>query len=308
MSFRFEVRITPTDIGKRVSVRSLLPDGRFTDAVGTLDSWTDGELLITRKSGEQVTVSESALVAGKVVPAAPVRHRTPAVDIPELARVAANSWQAAETEQLGDWLLRAAGGFTRRANSAFALGDPGLPVEQALDRVRDWYAAREQPAYVQAIEPALLTELDRLGWEREITTEVRVGALAPLADRPGDGVELSRTLTDEWLRHYNRTGAGARQVLTSGPSVWFASVPGKAIGRCVIDGRWAGFMAIEVAPEHRRQGLATTIMAALAQQALTERASAAWLSVETDNDAARPLYDRLGVTAHHVYHHYRAQS
>jgi N-acetylglutamate synthase len=93
--------------------------------------------------------------------------------------------------------------------------------------------------------------------------------------------------------------------------VWFASVPGPseipaAIGRCVVDGRWAGFMAVEVDPACRRQGLATAVMAALARKALDEGASAAWLQVETDNEAARALYGGMGFGRHHSYHHFRA--
>ncbi|NJQ00995.1 GNAT family N-acetyltransferase [Streptomyces sp. PLAI1-29] len=79
-----------------------------------------------------------------------------------------------------------------------------------------------------------------------------------------------------------------------------------AVGRCVVDGRWAGFSAVETAPELRRRGLASRVMAALADRALAEGASAAYLQVETDNEAARALYGRLGFTVHHRYHHWRA--
>lgn len=92
--------------------------------------------------------------------------------------------------------------------------------------------------------------------------------------------------------------------------MWFATVAGTeevpaAIGRCVVDGRWAGFMAVEVDPARRRLGLATSVMTALARQALDEGASAAWLQVEADNDGARALYDGMGFAPHHHYHHYR---
>jgi hypothetical protein len=93
--------------------------------------------------------------------------------------------------------------------------------------------------------------------------------------------------------------------------VWFATVPGAepgipaAIGRCVVDGRWAGFAAVEVDPALRRQGLATTVMTALARRALAEGASAGWLQVETENTGARALYTRMGFATHHTYHHYR---
>ncbi|WP_306189474.1 GNAT family N-acetyltransferase [Streptomyces sp. MK5] len=349
---RFEVRITAADVGKRVSVRRLSEPGgtgeKFTDTVGVLTSWDDGVLLITRKGGESVRIAESSLVAGKVVPAAPARRRGPAATYEELARVVARAWRPVESERLGEWELRAAvqevprdggpprraalgerpwgvvagrrAGFTRRANSVLPLGDPGLPLDEALTAVRRWYGERGLPAYVQTATGAegtqelLCAELERRGWVREVTAELWIGALAPVADRAeGSEAVLSRTADEAWLARYQRKGVSevALKVLGSGPSVWFATVPGAAgeapaaIGRCVVDGRWASFAAVEVDPARRRQGLATTVMAALARQALAEGASAACLQVENDNAGARALYAGSGFAAHHAYHHYR---
>ncbi|MGW6905302.1 GNAT family N-acetyltransferase [Streptomyces sp. NPDC054940] len=321
---RLKVRITTADVGKRVSVRRLsdpgVPGEKFTDTVGVLASWDDGVLLITRKSGETVHIPESSLVAGKVVPAAPARRRGPAASYEELAHVATRAWRPVESERLGEWELRAASGFTRRANSALPLGDPGLPLPAALDAVRRWYGDRGLPAYVQTATGAegtqelLCAELERLGWVREVSAEMWIGALAPVADlAEGAGVVLSREADEAWLGRYQRKGMSevALRVLGSGPSVWFATVAGAAgdppaaIGRCVVDGRWAGFAAVEVDPALRRQGLATRVMAALARRALDEGASAAWLQVETENAGARGLYAEMGFAAHHAYHHYR---
>lgn len=47
-----------------------------------------------------------------------------AISISDLEEVAALGWRGTEEEQLGGWRLRAAGGFTGRANSALAVGDP----------------------------------------------------------------------------------------------------------------------------------------------------------------------------------------
>ncbi|MGC5411252.1 GNAT family N-acetyltransferase, cg3035/Rv0428c family, partial [Streptomyces sp. DT225] len=94
------------------------------------------------RNGESVRIAESSLVAGKVVPSAPARRRGPAASFAELARVTARAWQPVESEPLGDWLLRASAGFTRRANSVLPLGDPGMPLGEALARVREWYAER----------------------------------------------------------------------------------------------------------------------------------------------------------------------
>ena len=44
--------------------------------------------------------------------------------VTDLERAAALHWQAPETESLGEWLLRAAAGFTGRANSALPAATP----------------------------------------------------------------------------------------------------------------------------------------------------------------------------------------
>ncbi|WP_228990515.1 GNAT family N-acetyltransferase [Streptomyces sp. DH8] len=323
---RLDVRITRADVGKRVSVRRRTDPGgagaEFTDTVGVLTSWTDGVLSITRKSGESVHIVESSLVAGKVVPDAPARRRGPAASFEELAAVTARAWQPVESEALGDWRLRAAAGFTRRANSVLPLGDPGLPVGEALGRVRAWYGERGLPPYIQTATGAagtqevLCAELERHGWRCEVSAQVRIAALAPVGDGAADGaaVRLTREPDAAWLSRYQRFSTPGPQVLPvlrSGPSVWFATIAGDgdapdAIGRCVVDGRWAGFLAVEVAPERRRRGLATAVMTALARRALDEGASAAWLQVEEDNEGARALYDGMGFALHHRYHHYRS--
>ncbi|MGM9334123.1 GNAT family N-acetyltransferase [Streptomyces murinus] len=321
---RLEVRITPADVGKRVSVRRLSEPGaareKFTDTVGVLTSWDHGVLMITQRGGTSVRFPESSLVAGKIVPAAPARRRGPAAGYEELARVTSRGWRPVESERLGEWELRAAGGYTRRANSVLPLGDPGRPLDAALAAVRRWYGERGLPAYVQTATGAegtqelLGAELERRGWVREVSAEVWIGALAPLADRPeGADVVLAREADEAWLARYQRKGVSevALRVLSGGPSVWFATVPGEpggapaAIGRCVVDGRWAGFAAVEVDPGRRRQGLATEVMAALARRALAEGASAGWLQVESDNEPAQALYTGLGFSRHHAYHHFR---
>ncbi|MDF6019021.1 GNAT family N-acetyltransferase [Streptomyces sp. JH34] len=330
MGGRLEVRITPADVGKRVSVRRVVDapgeGAKFTDTVGVLTSWDDDMLSVTTRSGESIHFAQSSLVAGKVVPSAPARRRGPAASFGELAPVTARAWQPVESELLGDWRLRAAGGFTRRANSVLPLGDPGLPLGEALGRVRRWYGDRGLPARVQAATGAegtqerLCADLEEYGWRREVSAEVRIAALAPVGDQDTDvsAVRTARQPDEAWLSRYQRfetPGPHVLEVLGSGPSVWFASVPGDgpegvpaAIGRCVVDGRWAGFMAVEVGPEHRRRGLATAVMTALARTALDEGASAAWLQVESDNEGARALYDGMGFATHHHYHHFRPEA
>jgi ribosomal protein S18 acetylase RimI-like enzyme len=278
---------------------------------------------VVGRDGRSVEVAEDRLVAGKPVPPAPVRRADPPQAGPvELQRIAARGWPATETAALGEWTLRAAGGFTRRANSVQALGDPGMPLPAALEAVRDWYAARGLPGYVEVTVPGspgdLREELARRGAD-EAPTHFRTAPLATLARLAGDGgaVRLARRASAGWLSRYRRVGGdpvlerAAQEVLHGGPSVWFATVPGPegtgpaAIGRCVVDGDWAGFSAVEVVPEHRRRGLASQVMAGLAARAAEEGATGAYLQVEAENGGAIALYDRLGFTTSHTYHYCR---
>lgn len=76
MGGRLTVAITPADTGRRVSIRRVLPDGRFGDVVGILQSWSDGVLRVRRRDDSVVEVPQSTMVAGKIVPPAPApRHR-----------------------------------------------------------------------------------------------------------------------------------------------------------------------------------------------------------------------------------------
>lgn len=328
MGGRLEVRITPADVGKRVSVRRVVgvpgEDAKFTDTVGVLTSWDGGVLSVTTKSGGSVRIAESSLVAGKVVPAP--RHAAavpppPSVNSPWSPRAPGSPWRA------NSWATGGCApphGFTRRANSVLPLGDPGLPLGEALGRVRRWYEDRGLPAYVQAATGAegtqerLCAGLEEHGWRREVSAEVRIAALAPVGDLDADvsAVRTARQPDDAWLSRYQRSGTPGphvRAVLGSGPSVWFASVPGDGPAgvphgdRALRGGRPLGGL-------HGRRGgsgapapgLATAVMTALARTALDEGASAAWLQVESDNEGARALYDRMGFATHHRYHHFRS--
>jgi N-acetylglutamate synthase len=63
--------------------------------------------------------------------------------VENLERANALPWQAPETEPLGERQLRAAAGFTGRANSALPPSDPDLPLAEAVTTVEEWYRRRD---------------------------------------------------------------------------------------------------------------------------------------------------------------------
>jgi GNAT superfamily N-acetyltransferase len=249
--------------------------------------------------------------------------------ITELERMAAAHWRGTEEERLGDWLLRAAEGFTGRANSALPLGDPGLPLDSAVAAVTEWYRARDLPPMIALPIPADSTgradshvqalddQLCRRGWPvRSSLAFVMVGALPlgrPSAALPaGRAVQVSREPADDWVARYHYLGQDhlppiARKVLTSAADQSFVSIRegGEvlAIARLSVAGGWAGLTAVEVHPGYRRQGLGTAITAAACEQAVQRGVSRAFLQVEVDNEPAQALYRRLGFRYSHRYHY-----
>ena len=242
----------------------------------------------------------------------------------DLEQRAALGWRAPEEERLGDWLLRAAGGFTGRANSALATGDPGLPLDCAAEAVRGWYRARRLPAMIAVPYPTArphAAALDRFLGERGWA--VRSGAATVVTARtdriladpvsvPPVRVEVTAEPDEAWLARYHYRGQEelppiALRVLTSAPRQAFASIRDRdqaiAIGRVGAAAGWAGLTAIEVDPARRRRGLARAVTAALAAQPGAHRAGQLYLQVEDDNAAARTLYRRIGFTDHHGYHY-----
>ena len=253
------------------------------------------------------------------------------VSIEGLEAGAAESWRAPEQEWLGGWLLRAAAGFTGRANSALAAGDPGRPLPEAVAAVCGWYRARGLPPMIAVPFPMAGPAgspvdhyLEELGWGVRNGAAIVMTAPAALIAGAADGagadgagadsaaaVELAAEPDEAWLGRYHYRGTTlppiARRLLLSAPWQAFGSVRADgqtiAIGRVAAGGAWAGLTAIEVDPGHRRRGLARAVTGALAAAAAARGLTGLYLQVEAENAAARALYHRLGFADHHRYHY-----
>lgn len=75
--FQFVVSVDAGDVGRRVSMRRALPDGKFADALGVLERWSDGVIAVRRRDGSLVEFDAGTLVAGKIVPDPPRRPSRP---------------------------------------------------------------------------------------------------------------------------------------------------------------------------------------------------------------------------------------
>ena len=313
----------PHCVGLRVVVRRVLPGltgpsggPAMTDLLGVMESWTATTTVVRGEDGSATEIALADVVSGKPVPprASPRMRLSPE----EACRLANASWPAVHTRPLGDWLLRASGGFSARANSVMAVGDPGTRFADAVDEVLGFYAGHHLPPWAQVVVGTdTAARFADAGWvtarpgEADSLFQV-VGvaqasrAVRGLLPRSGPDARITATTTPEWLAHDER----AREhhddtvaVLEGPDQVGFAHVgdPLVARGRVACDGDWAGITDVWVSPGHRRRGLATVVLAGLLGWAAERGARTVYLQVRADNPPALALYEALGFATHHTY-------
>jgi N-acetylglutamate synthase len=253
--------------------------------------------------------------------------------ITDLQDVMSVHWRAPVTARLGGWLLRAAEGFTGRANSVLPLGAPSCDLPEALRRVVTWYADRGLPATAALAGPtpggapdddgpaaAALAACRRADW-RVVPDGSALVLTAPTATLRGIVAlppRLRLTLADDpdpgWLASYRYRGQDlppvAVPLLVSAPAQTFVSIRDErrtvAVARGSIGAGWAGLTAVQVDPQARRLGLGTALLAAVADWAWRAGAASTWLQVAESNVAAQRLYAGAGFEPHHRYDYLRA--
>lgn len=258
-------------MGLRVVVRRVLvgetgPSGgpAMTDVLGVMTAWNERAMTIRPENGDSVVIALADIVSGKPVPPRPsVRLRFTAE---EAERRAVDGWPPVVSEPLGQWVLRAAAGFSARANSVLAIGSPGHPVEAALDRVVGFYAARGLPAWAQVVVGSeQQAALESAGWSAarpgEADTCFQVASVAqvrralgnPRRDLPNDRLPNDR-LPNDGLPADGVSGPDPAPVSVSVAATasvaWLAgdvrAQADSATARAVLEGpRQVGFVSVE---------------------------------------------------------------
>lgn len=305
----------PHVVGQRVIVRRVVhgetgPTGgpAFTDVLGVCVSWADGIAVVMREDGSRISIATRDIVAGKPVPPRPkVRQR---VSAREAERHAVAFWPRVERLPLGEWELRSdpapVGRPRKRANSCLAIGDPGVPLDDAVAQVTAFYAERGQRPLMQVeADSDVERALRESGWnpvsgdaalllgstsraQRLIGRSTHNPSLRPslrvMLDEDGPRAEC-RCVLDENGPRSDTDGTGA-------DSIGSASA--------AYDGDWLGIHSLEVDKAHRRIGVATALVDRLLEFGAENGCLTVWLHVELDNQPAMDMYEQLGLDVHHT--------
>ncbi len=159
------LRISPSDLGRRVSVRHF--DGsNLTDTLGILISWTgdwpNGLISIEKKDKNIQEIISGNIFAAKVI--------EPEIGSLDLERDSETTWVANEKEFLNDWALRFSGNKSARANSCLLDGRPEENIDETFKKIIEWYRKRNAVAIIQSPKPGAFDQSLKRNNFKEIDT------------------------------------------------------------------------------------------------------------------------------------------
>lgn len=224
-----------------------------------------------------------------------------------------------EVRELHGWIAAFDDGTVNRAKSAaplsHAAADAGIVAV-----IRDEYLRRGLAPTFRVPELAAFTGVDaqlaRFGLQPKQPTDVQVARAEDVARlASADGVQLDAQPDAAWASVFLGEGFdpvdGASRVrtLTRAKGSLFASIrDGDAVlaaGVLAASHGWASIHGMRTAQSQRGRGLATRVLAALAQTAIAKGFPRVMLQVECANATAQRLYARCGFERAWTYRYWR---
>ncbi|MBF8187375.1 GNAT family N-acetyltransferase [Nonomuraea sp. K274] len=219
------------------------------------------------------------------------------------------AWPAYEQRVHDGWVLRYAGGVTKRANSVLALDEPG-DLDAAIEVAEKFYAERGERCVFSmgaGVVPGLDEELARRGYELTDPTVIMAGAPSlPPAGEVRVEERPWKAWLDTWWAVDGRYGTGyeAAERICTGVPAWYGAVErdgvAVAVGRAVPQGEAVGIYCMATRPEARRQGLARDVLRALLRRC---GGGTGYLVTTAGNTAAQALYRAEGFDVVGGYHY-----
>ncbi|MEG1767386.1 MAG: GNAT family N-acetyltransferase [Comamonas sp.] len=256
----------------------------------------------------------------------PLRSPLPhagAASVLQLEQRSFNAWPAPRNAVVGDWLLRSAGGYTKRANSANALQPGAALTPQLLEHIEAHYARQQLPSIFR-LSPLADGGVDAMlqahGY-RVVDPSLLMQRATRADDQPAANghLQFDSQLEAAWLESYCAASVHPpeqqlphRRILESiGMRCAYASLQreGRALawGLAVLERDAVGLYEVLVHPDHRGQGLGRQMVQGLLQWAARQGATHTDLQVAAANARARQLYESLGFATVYGYH-YRVQA
>lgn len=241
--------------------------------------------------------------------------QSPLPSVEAFERAGLLAWPGIEVKWDGNWVRRAAKGYTKRANSAQCF-DPtdDSDVEDRIIGASSWLVARGvRPVFriTPLSAPALNEALDDAGWD-----EIDHSHLYAMQLGTHEPDDQSKTLSvldpaflaaQQTLQGHDENTMDRMRALLGVMTVPATGIVVYRDGAAVAAGLMAIADGIVVTgnvitdPTRRRQGLAAAMMSTGLAWARQEGARIAALNVQADNGAGKALYASLGYARQYDY-------
>jgi ribosomal protein S18 acetylase RimI-like enzyme len=221
-----------------------------------------------------------------------------------------NAWPSLNILFYDGWVLRFAGGYTKRANSASALCHGELPLEAKVAYCEQKYRQQGlQPIFrlTPLIEPELDGRLASRGYEQIDITSVQGCALHPGLYPLSTAVQIlsGQDGLATWLQIFHRLNPARRDIAAHEailqrvisrvcPMVLRDEEVVVACGLGVAIGDYVGLFDIVTAEGQRRKGFGRELTRSLLAWGQEQGATQAYLQVMLSNKPARRLYEQMG--------------
>ena len=231
-----------------------------------------------------------------------------------------NAWPAPYQVLYDGWLLRFAGGFSKRVNSVNFLSPSKMPIEEKFGYCEAAYSRMGLPVIYRLVEPlsppGLVEALEAAGYYSYDPTLVLGCPLREPGEASKEGL-LKEVSLDEWVEiRVNLSGTPIaewdiyRQILAfivpeKTLLVLYHDDQPAACGMGVVERSLLGFFSIYTTQDFRRQGYGKQVMGALTRWGLAKGAQYGYLQVEADNLPALVMYEALGFERCYQYRYYR---
>lgn len=238
-------------------------------------------------------------------------------------QAALNAWPTARQMLVDGWVLRFAGGKSKRVNSVNPYYPSSLPLERKIYSCEEIFASEDLPCLfrisAELAEPGLENELQTKGYTCSDLTHVMGKELEEPIQTQTD-VSIFYMALDDWFDIRDRfiTVDSANRLIHQGilkcivPETVllgaFQNEQPVACGMGVIEGDLLGFYSIYTASAARRKGYASLMMNALTNWGLERGATFGYLLVEDDNLPALSLYVKLGYQCCYSYVYYQKRN
>jgi GNAT superfamily N-acetyltransferase len=229
------------------------------------------------------------------------------------------AWPALHETQVEGWLLRAANGLSRRANSANPLASASGNVQTVLAACESFYRAQHLPVILRLpsfIDPSIDQRARAQKYRVEGETLVMHTPIEAAGAEAHSAAEISSAPTEDWFDAMSRLQAHSpEKSATYRKVVGLITVPagyalvrheGRAVSAAygaIHDGMLV-FESVVTDKDHRGKGHAKRMLGSLIAWGRAAGASGVCLQVQADNPAVG-LYAGLGLQPLYRYFYLR---